>query len=227
MSNKYNNSSLIIINNEINKIMTETVSTLQDLGISDYFEIMSNFYSEITDAIGPLKAVKAVYSMTTALKAKRDMKNIKIFIEKLKAGNISKIDIDKYARKNLKTSKDIQAEIEKVLLLLSSFFQEEKSHILVNLYVNLIRGNITYFEFETYVSILNNLILSDIITLKELIEKIPLYSEEYKKYHSVARLNALGLLSDKGAFLPSRNSPRFFIFEDGKKFYKFGIKDVE
>ena len=227
MSNECNNNSLIVINNEINKIMAEAISMIQDLEISDYFEIMSNFYSEVTDDIGPLKAVKAVYSMTTALKAKRDMKNIKIFIEKLKAGNISKTDVDEYARKNLKTEKDIQAEIEKVLLLLTSFFQEEKSHIIGNLYVNLIKGNITYSEFETYVSILNNLILSDIITLKELIEKIPSYSEEYKKYHSVARLNALGLLSDKGAFMPSRTSPRFFIFEDGEKFYKFGIKDVE
>lgn len=209
------------IYNEIEHKFNEIDSKIDSLNLKEYFEP----FKDCLDVIAP---VKAVYSIAINIKAKHDLEKLKKFLEKLQNANITKKELEEYANKNLKNKKDIQNEVEKVILLLNKFTDETKSNILGNLYVNLIRENINYNEFRTYCELLNNFIVADSSTLKELIENKPTFHDKYEKYHSAARLISLGLIYNSATFwMDNNNVPRFIITEDGKKFYKYGLIEAK
>lgn len=220
------NNYLDEINNKVKTYNSEILDIIESSKIGDYFSLVKNVCCEISDTVTPFKVIKNVYSLQKLIKEKFEIIKLKKFLEQLKSNSITKQELDKYAQNNLKSKSDIEQEIEKVLYLLNSFIEEEKGEILGNLYVNLIKGNILYTEFQTYSSILNTFILSDALTLKEIIENPPSYQEEYKKYHSIARLESLGLVHRKDNFWrDTKDDLRFEVFEDGLKFYNYGLKD--
>lgn len=220
------NNYLDEINNKVKTYNSEILDIIESSEIGEYFSLVKNVCCEISDTVTPLKVIKDVYSLQKLIKEKFEIIKIKKFLEQLKSNSITKQELDKYAKNNLKSKSDIEQEIEKVLYLLNSFTEEEKGEILGNLYVNLIKANISYTEFLTYSSILNTFILSDALTLKEIIENPPSYQEEYKKYHSIARLESLGLAYKKYTiWRRAADDSRFDVFEDGLKFYNYGLKD--
>ena len=209
------------IYNKLKNASNEIIYVVNSLNLNEYFETLK----DCLDALGP---IKAVYTIGMTFKAKHDLKNFKNFFEKLQNANITKEELEEYASKNLKNKKDIQNEVEKVILLLTELTDETKSDILGNLYINLIRGNINYNEFKTYCELLNNFIVADSNTLKELIENKPTFHDKYEKYHSAARLISLGLIYDSATFwIDNNNVPRFIITEDGEKFYKYGLIEAK
>ncbi len=220
------NESIDEVKDKVKNCNNEILTMLNSSGIAEYFSIIKEVCVALSDTLTPFNIIKSVYSLQNLINEKYKIIKIKKFLEQLKSNSITKQELEKYAKNNLKSKSDIKQEIEKVLYLLNFFNEEEKSEILGNLYVNLIKENISYNEFQTYSSILNTFIISDALTLKEIIEDPPTYQENYQKYHSIARLESLGLVYRKDNFWrDTKDDLRFVAFEDGLKFYNYGLKD--
>lgn len=202
----------------------ELLSIMKEVGIDEYAESLKEILSKISDNVAPIKTIKSIYELTLSLKFKKDLKNLSAFLDSLKSGNITHKDIEKYAKKYSKSDEALKDDIEKILLILSSYRDEEKSKILGNLYVNLIKEKINYREFQTLSEILNNLLIVDIETIVYLYKNRPNYDYPNQYFNSLYRLQALGLIRQLNfQSTGTINNEVVEILSDGNMLCKYGL----
>lgn len=202
----------------------ELLSIMKEVGIDEYAESLKEILSKISDNVAPIKTIKSIYELTLSLKFKNDLKNLSAFLDSLKSGNITPKDIEKYAKKYSKSDEALKDDIVKILLILSSYRDEEKSKILGNLYVNLIKEKINYREFQTLSEILNNLLIVDIEAIVYLYKNRPNYDYPNQYFNSLYRLQALGLIRQLNfQSTGTINNEVVEILSDGNMLCKYGL----
>lgn len=198
---------------------------MKDNNLLSIIEVITNSpVSDLLSIIGPVQNFYGIYDFCAKAKYQHDIKKLTIFLKKIENANITKKDLANYAKQNLKTKEQLADELRKVIIILSSQIEEEKSEILGNLYIHLIRCDIDYDTFQTLSFILTQLTVSDIQTLIYIFETNPTFATPFDKNSSASRLTSLGLISNNaGTFIGKVEEPRFHPFDEGITLYTYGI----
>lgn len=221
-------NSLTNLKKEITENYNELSSMISEVGLDEFADIVKEILDNVSDVLGPIKSVKSLYEIKLLIKFKKDLKNLTAFLNSLKSGNVTPNEIKKYAERYSKSNEALKDDIEKILLILDSYRDEEKSKILGNLYANLIKDKINYKQFQTLTEILNNLLIADIPAIMHIYKNPQNYQVQIEFSNSIYRLQALGLIKDNG--VTSRtliNQQRIEILSDGALLYNYGLIDIK
>lgn len=221
-------NSLTNLKKEITENYNELSSIISEVGLDEFADTVKEILDNVSDVLGPIKSVKSLYEIKLLIKFKKDLKNLTAFLNSLKSGNVTPNEIKKYAERYSKSNEAFKDDIEKILLILDSYRDEEKSKILGNLYANLIKDNINYKQFQTLTEILNNLLIADIPAIMHIYKNPQSYQVQIEFSNSIYRLQALGLIKDNG--ITSRtliNQQRIEILSDGALLYNYGLIDIK
>ena len=222
-------SSLTNLKKEITEKSNALSSMMSEVGIDKYADTLKEILDKVSDFVGPIKSVKSLYELTLSIRFKKDLKNLTAFLNSLKSGNVTPNEIEKYAEKYSKSDEALKDDIEKILLILTSYRDEQKSKILGNLYANLIKDKISYEQFQTLTEILNNLLVADIPAIIYLCKKQLNYNVPSEFENSLYRLQALGLIKEYDFTIQTTaiNHPRIIILSDGSLLYYYGLIDIK
>lgn len=118
------------------------------------------------------------------------------FIKEFNAGTINPDSLDKYKKGINNNSNKQEEELGRVLILLNSNIELEKSKMLANLFRNYINSKISWDEFCEFSEIVKMLFVRDINYLRKI------YIGSFKRYREIPdyilnRLSSLGLISMK------------------------------
>lgn len=178
----------------INDFEKSLFSDSKDI-ISEYMEVgIDSFLND-----GILKEIPIVNTIVGALKIGKNVHDrnlLKQTLTFINEFNTNKVNIDKFEtyKTNIEMNpKKCEEELGRILLLLNSFIDKEKSVILARLFKAYINQIINWNEFCEYSEITNRIFLQDLKLLKSVYEKETI---EYKKGNDfrVERLQAIGIV---------------------------------
>lgn len=162
----------------------------------DYMEIgIDSIMQE--GIIKELPIVKTIFSGGKTLMAIRErklMRNLYIFIKELNDGSIDEEKKKKYQNKINNNSKLAEKELERLLILLEQYIDTEKAVILAKLFKAYINEEISWKDFCEFSEIVNRIFIQDIILLEKIKnQNIDLITNKEDEFR-VERLYSLGLI---------------------------------
>lgn len=138
--------------------------------------------------LGVGKLVKNIYDRNL-------LKNTLIFIKKINDGSISDREKEKYLSK-MESSKKLESEIERVLILLNRNIDITKNSIFANLFIAYVKEQINWEDFCEMADITERLFLSDLEILNETYTSRGI-KDINKIDYKVDRLTSLGLVENQ------------------------------
>ena len=160
----------------------------------DYSEIGIDIFIE-NDLIKEIPIIKTLVNIFKIGKNIRDKNLLKQFMQELKKNNIEEEKLKKYKDEIENDRKKREEELERVLWLLNSFIDKEKSIMLSRFFKEYVRQTITWDEFCEYSEIINRLFIQDIKILREIYLKEFRDTTNRNDIYRVERLNSLGIIS--------------------------------
>ena len=192
--------------------------------IGEYAEV--GIDSFIEDGI--LKEIPIVNTIVSGLKVAKNIFDINLlkqtiaFLNEFNNGKIDNTKLENYKKNINRNKKKINNEISRIIIILNSNIDKEKSIILAKLYVARINEIITWEEFVEFTEITNRLFLADLKLLKVMWKrKYRSYIENLDDRFRVERIYSLGIV---GNIFPSSSEMHHLygkiLNELGKKYCK-------
>ena len=200
----------------------------------DYAEIGIDIFIEndLIKEIPIIKTLVNIFKIGKNIRDKNLLKQTLIFMQEFNKDNIEEEKLKKYKNEIENDRKKCEEELERVLWLLNSFIDKEKSIMLSRLFKEYVRQTITWDEFCEYSEIINRLFVQDIKILREIYLEELRDTTNIKDIYRVERLKSLGIiglsfksLSNEtidGVF-KSRQDSFLRINDNGKKMMKIII----
>lgn len=163
----------------------------------DYAEIGIDIFIEndLIKEIPIIKTLVNIFKIGKNIRDKNLLKQTLIFMQEFNKGNIEEEKLKKYKNEIENDRKKCEEELERVLWLLNSFIDKEKSIMLSRLFKEYVRQTITWDEFCEYSEIINRLFVQDIKILREIYLEELRDTTNIKDIYRVERLNSLGIIS--------------------------------
>ncbi len=165
--------------------------------IEDYTEIgIDSFIEE-----GILKEIPFVKSIVSMLKIGKNihdrnlLKQTLTFIKEFNSGNISKDKLIAYKSTIENNPQKCEEELGRVLILLNSYVDREKSIMLARLYKSYVMQEINWHEFCEFSEIINRLFIEDLRILKYLQEQKKIKGSQGDDFR-LERLYSLGIVGN-------------------------------
>lgn len=165
--------------------------------IEDYTEIgIDSFIEE-----GILKEIPFVRSIVSMLKIGKNihdrnlLKQTLTFIKEFNSGNISKGKLIAYKSTIENNPQKCEEELGRVLILLNSYVDREKSIMLARLYKSYVMQEINWHEFCEFSEIINRLFIEDLRILKYLQEQKKIKGSQGDDFR-LERLYSLGIVGN-------------------------------
>lgn len=165
--------------------------------IEDYTEIgIDSFIEE-----GILKEIPFVRSIVSMLKIGKNihdrnlLKQTLTFIKEFNSGNISKGKLIAYKSTIENNHQKCEEELGRVLILLNSYVDREKSIMLARLYKSYVMQEINWHEFCEFSEIINRLFIEDLRILKYLQEQKKIKGSQGDDFR-LERLYSLGIVGN-------------------------------
>ena len=165
--------------------------------IGDYTEIgIDSFIEE-----GILKEIPFVRSIVSMLKIGKNihdrnlLKQTLTFIKEFNSGNISKGKLIAYKSTIENNHQKCEEELGRVLILLNSYVDREKSIMLARLYKSYVMQEINWHEFCEFSEIINRLFIEDLRILKYLQEQKKIKGSQGDDFR-LERLYSLGIVGN-------------------------------
>ena len=164
--------------------------------ISDYLELgVDSFISD-----GILKEIPIVKSIVSVLKIGKNihdrnlLKQTLTFINEFNNSNISIEKLNRYREDIENNDKKCEEELGRVLLLLNSYIDKEKSIMLAKLFKAYINIEINWNKFCEYSEIINRLFIQDFDLLRKIYYSQVNDTSNINDIYRVERLNSLGVI---------------------------------
>lgn len=164
--------------------------------ISDYLELRVDSF--ISDGI--LKEIPIVKSIVSVLKIGKNihdrnlLKQTLTFINEFNNNNISIEKLNRYREDIENNDKKCEEELGRVLLLLNSYIDKEKSIMLAKLFKAYINIEINWNKFCEYSEIINRLFIQDFDLLRKIYYSQVNDTSNINDIYRVERLNSLGVI---------------------------------
>lgn len=190
--------------------------------IADYMEIgIDSFIEE-----GILKEIPIVKSIVSVLKIGKNVHDRNLlrqtltFIKEFNSGNISKDKLVAYKSTIENNPKKCEEELGRVLILLNSYVDREKSIMLARLYKSYVNQDVTWSEFCEYSETINRIYIQDMEVLNKIYEGEVISDFNVENYR-LDRLSSVGLIHiGFEGMLVTEDSQNEGMSEYGKKFTK-------
>lgn len=194
--------------------------------LSEYIEI--GIDSFIND--GVLKNIPIVNTIVSVLKVGKNihdrnlLKQTLTFIDEFNKNNISEEQLNNYKNEIENNSKRCEEELGRVLLLLNSYIDKEKSEMLAKLFKVYVSQEINWDEFCEYAEIINRIFIQDLQVLKGIYNGITVNDKGPNRFR-IERLYNTGLVGWNPKVMFSFGEQeirenRVVLNEIGKKFVK-------
>lgn len=164
--------------------------------ISDCLELgVDSFISD-----GILKEIPIVKSIVSVLKIGKNihdrnlLKQTLTFINEFNNSNISIEKLNRYREDIENNDKKCEEELGRVLLLLNSYIDKEKSIMLAKLFKAYINIEINWNKFCEYSEIINRLFIQDFDLLRKIYYSQVNDTSNINDIYRVERLNSLGVI---------------------------------
>ena len=164
--------------------------------ISDYLELgIDSFISD-----GILKEIPIVKSIVSVLRIGKNihdrnlLKQTLTFINEFNNNNISIEKLNRYREGIENNDKKCEEELGRVLLLLNSYIDKEKSIMLAKLFKAYINMEINWNKFCEYSEIINRLFIQDFDFLRKIYYSQVNDTSNINDVYRVERLNSLGII---------------------------------
>lgn len=198
---------------------TDTIIELSELGIDS---ILNDGFLKELPIVNVLVGIK---NTAQNIHDRNLLKQTLEFIQEFNAGTINKEKLQRYKEMLEKDSKKAEKELGRVIIVLNSTIESEKSKMLANLFRNYINESINWEEFCEFSEIVRLLFIQDVTYLKKI------YTGQMKDtsnclLYPIDRLTSLGLIntSVKSVVMSSRTASRTDKFLNltsiGGKFYQ-------
>lgn len=197
---------------------------LQDVGI-DILDISLSgiFEMELLDEIPVVKTLSAIVKTGYQFRSRNLIRQTLVFIKELNDGIANEEEKERVATKIQAGGKEAQEEIERILLILESNLEIEKSQILARFTLAYVRELIDVSEYYESTDILTRLYLSDIPLLLDVYNKVVEDSVGEELYR-IDRLNGMGLITKSLKRIGSgREDSDIKITTIGRVFCRFGL----
>lgn len=216
------------------------VSSFGETLISNEFDIITEYLELTLDAITDNEAlrdiplVNSIVGVKNAIVSVRDrhmLKKTLEFVKQVNCGDISDKKREKYRKKIIENDKNMQRELEHILLLIDNFVDGVKSKILAQFYLKYVNGDCEWKDFCIWGEILDTISIYDFDTLKYMYEIEYLHANEAAKVNAISlfRLSSVGLIQNLSGIRSSVNGEKnviALITDTGKLFYEvmYGIR---
>lgn len=195
--------------------------------ISDYLEL--GIDSFIKD--GMLEDIPIVKSIVSVLKVGKNLYDRNLlrqtltFINEFNIGKIPKDKLIAYKSTIENNPKKCEEELGRILILLNSYVDREKSIMLARLYRNYVIKKFDWCEFCEYSEIINRIYIQDVEVLKKIYKGESISNLRVENYR-LNRLSSLGLIhvGFEGMVL-TEDSPNEGMSEYGKRFTKIILEE--
>ena len=169
--------------------ITDITQDYSEIGIDIFIE------NDLIKEIPIIKTLVNIFKIGKNIRDKNLLKQTLIFMQELKKNNIEEEKLKKYKDEIENDRKKREEELERVLWLLNSFIDKEKSIMLSRFFKEYVRQTITWDEFCEYSEIINRLFIQDIKILREIYLKEFRDTTNRNDIYRVERLNSLGIIS--------------------------------
>lgn len=220
--------------NEQNQLVPSLFDTIFENGLdltSELLEIpldqiLENEFIKQFPIVG---SIVKLGNMSIALRDRYLLKKTIAFVSSLNCNKISQDELKKHKKKLLDNKKQMEKELENVLITLDRFNEVKKSVIYANFYLAFIDEDIEFDwkDFCIFSEILERFSIYDYDTLRK-IETEGYHTKDAKvNTLSLSRLNSLGLVDFYSGITVRYNDAELIakITELGKLFFELGFKD--
>lgn len=184
-----------------NRLIAPMIKHLTGEGIDlaqDYLEITLDTISRqrILKELPLIKTLYGFKEITVTVKNLIMARNYCVFISDLRKDQKTDAELQKHISNLNGNPKQLQKELEMLLVYLEQYKEVEKAQYMANIYRAYLNCSVTKINWETamaFFEILDRILLQDIDDLKRLIEK-GTSKENFKDHSGLLRLSALGLL---------------------------------
>lgn len=133
--------------------ITDITQDYSEIGIDIFIE------NDLIKEIPIIKTLVNIFKIGKNIRDKNLLKQTLIFMQELKKNNIEEEKLKKYKDEIENDRKKREEELERVLWLLNSFIDKEKSIMLSRFFKEYVRQTITWDEFCEYSEIINRLFI--------------------------------------------------------------------
>ena len=164
--------------------------------LGEYIEL--GIDSFINDGI--LKDIPIVNSIVAVLKIGKNIHDRNLlrqtltFINEFNSGNISKDKLNAYKSTIENNPKKCEEELGRILILLNSYVDKEKSVMLAKLYKSYVGQDITWSEFCEYSEIINRIFIQDLEILNDIYHGEIDETTNRTDMYRIERINSLGII---------------------------------
>lgn len=190
--------------------------------LGDYIEV--GIDSFINDGI--LKDIPIVNTIVAVLKVGKNVHDRNLlrqtltFIKEFNSGNIPKDELVAYRSTIENNPKKCEEELGRILILLNSYVDREKTIMLARLYKSYVVKEINWKEFCEYSETINRIYIQDIEVLNQIYEGKVISDSDVENYR-LDRLLAVGLIHiGFEGMIVTEDSQNEGMSEYGKKFTK-------
>ena len=164
--------------------------------IGDYMEIGIDSFIEkgILEEMPVVKSIVAVLKIGKNVHDRNLLKQTLTFINEFNSRNISKDKLVAYKSTIENNPKKCEEELGRVLILLNSYVDKEKSVMLAKLYKSYVSQDITWSEFCEYSEIINRLFVQDLKILNEIYYGKITETTNRQDMYRIERINSLGII---------------------------------
>ena len=164
--------------------------------ISDYLELgVDSFISdEILKEIPIVKSIASVLRIGKNIHDRNLLKQTLTFINEFNNNNISIEKLNRYREGIENDDKKCEEELGRVLLLLNSYIDKEKSIMLAKLFKAYINMEINWNKFCEYSEIISRLFIQDFDLLRKIYYSQVNDTSNINDIYRVERLNSLGVI---------------------------------
>lgn len=190
----------LIMNDEIDNMLVTSFSEtlLNDSAKELSVDLLESsldtlFSSEVVKEIPIVKSLIAIGKTGVMLKNRNFIRQTLAFMNELNNGTISVEKKEKFSERIRNGDKKAQEEVERIMLILESTIDLEKSSILAKFVVAYVNENLSYSQFHELTDILNRSYLSDMETLLQ-IKCGAIEDSTNQELHRIERLAGMGLV---------------------------------
>ena len=215
-------------------INNSIVSSFGETLISSGFDIATEYLELALDAVTDNETLREIPIVGSIIRVKnavvsvRDrhlLKKTLEFVKQVNCGNIPEEKREEYRKKIIENDKNMQRELEHILLLIDNFVDGAKSKILAQFYLKYINGDSEWKDFCIFGEILDTISIYDFDTLKYMYKIKYLHANEAAEVNAISlfRLSSVGLIQNLSGIQSSINGEKnviALITDVGKTFYK-------
>ena len=221
------------LNESINDEMTSVISEIAEIGLDSILE------DGLLKEVPFISTAISLYKIGSSISEKHNIKKLALFINEINNKTADENKRKKY-REKIASDKNINKELEYILVLIDRYLDYKKPQMLAILFLAFLDNKVTWNTFAEFSEIIDRLLLSDIDALREFYYRGDvimgsIIEQNNDLLSSIQRLVSVGFVEQRfDISVINHNSPRsrtyttlnYWVTNSGKTFINLLIDHI-